>query len=156
MVARFIFKGETIVPISRREIWWLLPFITAAGLLDSAADTRLASSFFPFEGLPVKQGKGFQTRSILRGALATGEEVELHETTLEPGAMPHPPHRHKHSEMWLTRVGTVEITINGKSSRLGPGSAAFVASNEEHGIRNVGEVPALYFVVAVGPFDPGA
>jgi mannose-6-phosphate isomerase-like protein (cupin superfamily) len=142
------------MPISRRDVCSLLPFITMTVSLASAADTPLASSFFPFDGLPVKQGKGVQTRSILKGDLATGEEVELHETTLEPGAMPHPPHRHKHSEMWLTRVGTVEITINGKSSRLGPGSAAFVASNEEHGIRNVGEVPALYFVVAVGPFQP--
>jgi mannose-6-phosphate isomerase-like protein (cupin superfamily) len=144
------------MPMNRREVFSLLPFAVTAGSLASATDALLASNFFPFDGLPVKQGKGVQTRSILKGALATGEDIEAHETTLEPGAMPHPPHRHKHSEMWLTRVGTVEITINGKSSRLGPGSAAFVASNEEHGIRNVGDVPALYFVVAVGPFEGGA
>ena len=144
------------MPMNRREVCSLLPFAMMAGSLASAADVPIASGFFPFEGLPVKQGKGVQTRSILKGKLATGEEIELHETTLEPGAMPHPPHHHKHSEMWLTRVGTVEITISGKSSRLGPGSAAFVASNEEHSIRNVGDVPALYFVVAVGPFETGA
>ena len=149
------------MPLNRREVCSLLPFAVMAGSFASTAsastaDAPLASSFFPFESLAVKQGKGVQTRSILKGALATGESVELHETVLEPGATPHAPHHHKHSEMWLIREGTVEITINGKTSQIGPGSAAFVASNEEHGIRNPGTKQAMYFVVAVGPFEAGA
>lgn len=146
--------------MSRRDICALLPIAMVSNSLasvadSSPADSSLASGIFPFEGLPVKQGKGVQTRSILKGTLATGEQVEVHETVLEPGVGPHPPHRHIHSEMWLIREGTVEITISGKASRIGPGSAAFVASNEEHGIRNPGNTPASYFVVAVGPL-PGA
>jgi mannose-6-phosphate isomerase-like protein (cupin superfamily) len=144
------------MPLSRREVCSLLPFAVIAGSIASAADAPLASGFFPFESLAVRQGKGVQIRNILKGALATGEAVELHETVLEPGAAPHPPHHHKHSEMWLIREGTVEITINGKASQIGAGSAAFVASNEEHGIRNPGTKPAMYFVVAVGPFEAGA
>lgn len=143
------------MPISRREICSLLPFAVMAGSLASAADSTLSSAVFPFQDLPVKQGQGVQTRSILKGSLATGEQVEIHETVLEPGAGPHPPHHHKHSEMWLIREGTVEITINGKANQIGPGSAAFVASNEEHGIRNSGTTAASYFVVAVGPMAVG-
>lgn len=143
------------MPISRREICSLLPFAVMAGSLASAADSTLSSAVFPFQDLPVKQGQGVQTRSILKGSLATGEQVEIHETVLEPGAGPHPPHRHKDSEMWLIREGTVEITINGKANQIGPGSAAFVASNEEHGIRNSGTTAASYFVVAVGPMAVG-
>jgi len=139
------------MPINRREICSLLPFVMLAGPLASADDSTLSSGVFPFQDLPVKQGKGVQTRNIMKGTLATGEQVEVHETVLEPGAGPHPPHQHKHSEMWLIREGTVEITINGKSRQIGPGAAAFVASNEEHGIRNPGTTPASYFVVAVGP-----
>ena len=30
------------------------------------------------------------------------------------------------------------VTIAGRSANLGPGSVAYVASNEEHGWRNVG------------------
>jgi mannose-6-phosphate isomerase-like protein (cupin superfamily) len=146
------------MPISRREICSLLPFAVMASSLASAADSTLpaaadstlASRVFPFQELPVKQGTGVQVRSILQGTTATGEQVEVHETVLEPGAAPHPPHRHRHSEMWLIREGTVEITINGKANQIGAGSAAFVASNEEHGIRNPGTTPASYFVVAVG------
>jgi len=56
-----------------------------------------------------------------------------------------------HSEMWLIREGTVELTVNGASYRLGAGSVGFVHSNDEHGIKNIGDAPATYFVVAIGP-----
>ena len=40
--------------------------------------------------------------------------------------------------MWLIREGTVDLTVNGTSYRLGPGSVGFVHSNDEHGIKNIG------------------
>ena len=52
--------------------------------------------------------------------------------------------------MWLIREGTIELTANDKHCSLEPGSVGFVRSKEEDGIRNVGTIPALYFVVAVG------
>jgi quercetin dioxygenase-like cupin family protein len=55
-----------------------------------------------------------------------------------------------HEEMLLLREGTMEITIEGKKSRLGPGGVVYVASNEEHGWQNVGTTPARYFIVALG------
>jgi len=48
------------------------------------------------------------------------------------------------------REGIIEATISGQATRLGPGSVVFVASNEEHGIRNAGPTPAQYFVIALG------
>ena len=53
--------------------------------------------------------------------------------------------------MWLIREGTVDITVNDATTRLGPGAVGFVRSNDEHGIKNVGLTPANYFVVAIGP-----
>jgi mannose-6-phosphate isomerase-like protein (cupin superfamily) len=111
----------------------------------------LPSAMYPFDKLPIRTPNNAQIRDVLKGKLATGESLEVHETTLPPGGAPHPAHHHVHSEMWLIREGTVEIAVNGTSYRLGPGSVGFVHSNDEHGIKNVGATPATYFVVAIGP-----
>ena len=109
------------------------------------------SASFAFDDMPLQGSDHAQVRAILRGKLATGEPLEAHETTLPPNGYPHPPHHHLHSEMWLIREGTVELTINGTTHRLGAGGVGFVHSNEEHGIKNVGTGPATYYVVAIGP-----
>ena len=141
--------------ISRREICSLLPLtmIASAFAMDSKTESKLASHIYNFDDLPVEKRKTAQVRAIFDGFTATGEHVEVHATILDPGGAPHPPHHHRHSEMWLVREGTIEITINGKTSQVGPGSVAFVASGEEHGIHNPGKTPASYFVVAIGT-DP--
>jgi quercetin dioxygenase-like cupin family protein len=86
---------------------------------------------------------------MLDGKTQTGYRIEMHQTELAPGMAPHAPHRHVHEELILVWQGTVEVTISGKSVTLGPGSAAYVASNEEHGWRNVGTVQAHYFVLTL-------
>ena len=46
--------------------------------------------------------------------------------------------------------GTLEFTLNGSASKLGPGSVAYLASNDEHGFRNTGDGRARYCVMALG------
>lgn len=140
--------------MNRREVCSLLPWLALADAW-AANDETLASAAFPLAELKANTSGGHTTRPIVNGKTPTGEHVEVHETTLDPGAMPHAPHKHAHSEFWLIREGTVEITINGQSHRIGPGSAAFAASNDLHGIKNVGDSPAQYFVVAVGNMTQG-
>lgn len=140
--------------ITRREVCRLLPMLVpiAAELPAVAAQKEpLSSATFNFNQLPVQVHDHVEIRSILKGSLATGESIEVHETTLPPNGAPHPPHRHKHSEMWLIREGTVQITINGVEHVLNPGGLGFVQSNDEHGIRNIGNSSATYYVVAIGP-----
>ena len=143
------------MPVTRREMCSMLPAMLIPAVLPSEAsaaqEDALPSAVYAFEKLAVRPTNGAEIRAVLKGKLATGESLEVHETTLPPGGMPHPPHHHLHSEMWLIREGTVELTISGNAQRIGPGSVGFVRSNEEHGIKNVGTMPATYFVVAVGP-----
>ena len=146
--------------VTRRELCRMLPAVLFPKMIPAEATAAeaniLPSAMYPFEKLTPRKSNTAEIRDVLKGKLATGESLEVHQTTLPPAAMPHPPHHHIHSEMWLIREGTVELTVEGKSTQMGPGSVGFVRSNEEHGIKNVGAVPATYFVVAIGPAVAGA
>jgi|SRR5271166_2530697 len=142
------------MPITRREICCLLPALLPMATefpAFAAQGDPLPSATFEFDKLPVEVRDHAEIRSIMKGKLASGESVEVHESTLPPNGFPHAPHHHVHSEMWLVREGTVQLTINGATHILGPGGLGFVRSNEEHGIRNVGTTTANYYVVAIGP-----
>ena len=141
--------------MNRRELCMLLPamFPLAAELGSLAEDQSLPSGGFQLEAMPMHIANNrAQIRNVMRGKLATGEGIEVHETTLPAGGSPTPTtHHHPHSEMWLVREGAIELTVEGKNYRLEPGDVGFAHSNEEHGIRNVGNTPATYFLVAIGP-----
>jgi quercetin dioxygenase-like cupin family protein len=138
--------------LTRRKAFLSLAFLTQVSAWASEP-APLHSQAYPFADLPVEKEKEAAYRAILRGNTNSGGPLEVHETVLEPNAMPHPPHHHVHEELFLVSTGTLEVTISGKSTKLPPGSAAFVASNEEHGIRNTGSAPAQYFVIALGRDD---
>jgi mannose-6-phosphate isomerase-like protein (cupin superfamily) len=152
--------------LTRRDLCSALPALALLGI--AFPDNTLAaaqtappslptqSTTFSFDKLPVTRSpNGAATRPVLKGTLPTGETIELHETTLMPGQMPHPAHKHVHTELMLIREGTVEFIMpdkNGvdKSEQIGPGGVAFAASNTMHGLKNVGAIPANYFVIAIG------
>ncbi len=133
---------------SRRDLSLLLPALAAANA--AAQSPALPSKTYRFEDLPVRTNGANRSRAVLKGETHTGFPIEMHMTELGPGEAPHPPHHHPHEEMIMIHEGTLEVTISGHSTNIGPGSTAFVASGEEHGWRNVGTNRALYFVVAFG------
>jgi mannose-6-phosphate isomerase-like protein (cupin superfamily) len=124
----------------------------ATSLLPKGGDFPTdASRVFRFSEMPVTpNANGGWGRAVNHGRQQTGEFVECHETMLPPGKMPHPPHQHPNTELVLIREGKVEYLNDGKPEMAGPGDVIFTASNVMHGMKNVGDVLALYFVVSVG------
>jgi mannose-6-phosphate isomerase-like protein (cupin superfamily) len=112
----------------------------------------LPSKAYAFESLPVKTNPANQMeiRDVFRGKTQTGCPLALHISTLPAGEMPHPPHHHVHEELMLIKQGRLQFTISGQTSTVGPGSVVYINSNEEHGLKNVGDTPAQYFVVEIG------
>jgi quercetin dioxygenase-like cupin family protein len=137
---------------SRRDLGPLLSALALTTVVTdaSAVSAALASKTYQYDDLPVTTNGQNRARAILKGETHAGFPIELHETELAPGEQPHPPHHHVHEEMVLVREGTLEVTISGRGANLGAGSVAFVASNEEHGWRNVGTARARYWVLALG------
>ena len=138
---------------SRRDFGILLPALAVASVA-TAQTPALPSKTYDFDDLPIRTNGLNKTRAVLDGSTHGGYPVEMHITELAPGLAPHPPHHHAHEEMIMIHEGTLEVTISGTSKKLGSGSVAYVASNEEHGWQNVGTTRAQYFVLALGRENP--
>ncbi len=136
---------------SRRELCLALPALAAApGLADEGTKT-LPSKVYEFDELPVRQFGQLVYRPIIEGKSYQGCKFSVHESALAPHSEPHPAHRHNGEEAFLIMEGALEVTINGKASRITKGSVAFIGSGDEHGIRNPGENTAKYYVIEFGP-----
>jgi XRE family transcriptional regulator, regulator of sulfur utilization len=139
---------------------YLAPLFLASSLLLSAADapkTPMNSTVIDWSKLEVKTTKTGERRELFDGPTATLNNFEGHVTTLKPGEVPHPPHRHPDEEMVIIKEGTLEVTINGETKRAGAGSIFFYASNDLHGMKNVGDTTATYFVFRfITPKTPAA
>lgn len=109
------------------------------------------SRVFHFDSLPVRSNpNGSESRNVVRGELATGEHVAVHESVQPPGVAANPPHRIEHTEFICVREGTFEFQHDGITERVFPGDILLVAKGTVHAVRNTGTTPGSYFVVAIG------
>jgi mannose-6-phosphate isomerase-like protein (cupin superfamily) len=137
--------------MTRRDLAFLAPALAAAQT-PKPAKPKLASKAYLYDSLPVKESaNGNRGRAILDGLTHTDYPVELHMTQLAAGEAPHAPHRHVNEEILMLRTGSLDVTIEGTTTRVTAGSAVYVNSNEMHGWKNAGTGPAEYFVIALGP-----
>ena len=135
--------------ITRRD--WIVALIAAtltAGAFGLAnQESVMGSTVIDWNSIAAKPTEVGSVRSFFKARTATLYELEMHVTTLKPGKSPHEPHRHPNEELIIVKQGTVEALSNGEWKRLGPGSVIFNASNQLHGLRNVGADEAIYHVI---------
>jgi XRE family transcriptional regulator, regulator of sulfur utilization len=142
--------------ITRRDIGVALFTLTATcgvAAIARQAPAPLHSTGFDWQAMTAKDTAYGSVRSVVRGPTVTLAELEMHITTLNAGQTSHAPHQHANEELIILREGTVEALVHGEWKKLGPGSIIFQASNELHGIKNVGSGPATYHVVNWKPLD---
>jgi mannose-6-phosphate isomerase-like protein (cupin superfamily) len=114
-----------------------------------------AARAIPMDSIPATAtANGGERRRMLHGTLATGETVEVHQSTMNPGTPAPALHVIHHSEMVLVREGTMKFQheVDGKivEETVGPGGVFYVAYGTNHAVSNAGAGPARYFVVEVG------
>jgi quercetin dioxygenase-like cupin family protein len=114
-----------------------------------AAPGRLGSTIFAWDQLKVEPTKTGLRRAVTDLPTATLANYECHITTIRAGTAPHAPHHHPDEEILLLKEGQLDVTINGHTQRIGPGSIVLVASGDEHGWSNAGETDATYYVMRV-------
>jgi quercetin dioxygenase-like cupin family protein len=89
----------------------------------------------PFGDLRIYfEGATDQIKSMTAGSLR-----------LKAGMSPHPPHTHPEEEFMVITEGTGEILIDGKTTKVGPGSMMYCAANKSHGIKNTGNTALLFY-----------
>jgi quercetin dioxygenase-like cupin family protein len=69
--------------------------------------------------------------------------------TLEPGARPHPPHRHPEEEIMIVGEGTGEFSIDGVTTQVKTGDMMFAEGNVLHGVSNTGETRMTFYFIKV-------
>ena len=136
--------------ITRRD---LIAAITAAGItlacvsVAQEASTPLDSTAWKWQDLAPRKTDVGELRNVVRQPTRTLDELEMHITTLNPHVASHAPHTHPNEEMVILKEGTLQAHVNGKEVVVGPGSILFYASMQPHGVKNIGDTPATYYVI---------
>lgn len=110
-----------------------------AKLLDSTA--------WNWSGFTAKKTEVGELRSVVRQPTRTLDELEMHITTLNPNTTSHPPHTHPNEEMVIVKEGRLQAHVNGREEIVEAGGVLFYASMQPHGVKNIGNTPATYYVI---------
>ena len=97
----------------------------------------------------LKDPAGIERRGL--SPVLPGIEFELIRMTLPPGidAGTFPPHRAGSREYLAVETGTLTLTLDGTEYRLDAGDSIYHDGDCEHGYRNDGKMPCIYYLLAM-------
>ena len=79
------------------------------------------------------------------GPTAQVESMTAGSLRLKSGMSPHAPHQHPEEEFMVITEGAGEIVVDGKTTKVSPGSMMYCAAGTLHGIVNTGKDPLLFY-----------
>ena len=143
--------------ITRRDLFVALTAVSLTlgglALAESNGKPVMHSSVFNWADLKVVPTRQGERRVVFDAPTPALADLECHITTLNPGESPHPPHKHPDEELMIIKEGTVAALQGDKTNVVTAGGIIFEASNEFHGLKNVGSTPTTYFVIKISPHD---
>ena len=136
---------------------FLLIIAIACATTLTAQQQPVKSQVYVYKDLPVTTEDARERRQVAEGSAHVLEYLEMHTTTVEPGKAPHAPHKHADEELIIVKEGQLKVTIENETKVLGPGSIAVALPGDMHGMVNVGDTKATYYVLkyrSKTPADP--
>jgi quercetin dioxygenase-like cupin family protein len=136
--------------------YYVINFVTdlshnadAKSAAERAVPGKLASSVIDTAALaPTPTPTGART-AVINSPTLTFLTLESHITTLNAGQSTAAEMIDHNDEFVLIKSGSVEVTVNGISSRMAPGSVLFWAADDKRSLHNLGATPASYQVIRV-------
>jgi oxalate decarboxylase/phosphoglucose isomerase-like protein (cupin superfamily) len=119
--------------------------LASLGLVPSLAAAKLPEATFSAgQAKLIKEPFG-DLRIYFEGPTDILKSMTAGSLRLNPGATPHAPHRHPEEEFMVITEGKGEISMEGKITKVGPGSMMYCAGNRLHGVVNTGKTPLLFY-----------
>ena len=127
---------------TRRDLFKLAGFPAAAAL---AGPARLPNMTLDAAGAKLTREPFGDLRIYFDGPTDQVKAMTAGSLLLKPGMTPHAPHQHPEEEFMVITEGAGEITVDGKLTKVGPGTMMYCAAGKLHGIVNTGKAPLLFY-----------
>jgi len=127
----------------RRDI---LQFAALTALLGNTAKAaKLPNMTFGPEKAKLTKEPFGDLRIYFDGATDQVKSMTAGSLLVKAGMTPHPPHEHPEEEFMVITEGTGEISLDGKITKVAPGSMMYCGAGRLHGIVNTGKTPLLFY-----------
>ncbi|WP_446742602.1 cupin domain-containing protein [Silvibacterium acidisoli] len=110
----------------------------------------LKSAVVKGDSLPEEgNSPGAKARVHFNGPTKQLKAVATGMVTLQPGAQPHPPHRHLEEEFVIIASGTGECVVDGVVSQVQAGDVMYAEANVLHGVKNTGSAVMVFYFTKI-------
>ncbi len=123
---RLEFYGATGKPLA------IFAVRAAPGTSPASPPAPLASKVFDWTALQAVPIPNGERRQVLDGPTATVDLLHVHVTTLAVGKASGEAVRHLQEEVLIVKEGEVEVSLDGTTQNVGPGSILFFAAGARH------------------------
>jgi len=118
-----------------------------AGDMTSSTDSVKPGVYKWVEYEPI-QGDLRESRTFFETSSDHFEYLRIHATTQFPGAAPSTAHANaEHEECIIVKEGKMKVTIEGKSTILGPAGVILLMPQQMHSLQNIGDTNLTYYVM---------